>query len=287
MNTTAIRIPEFVNYIGVFLTYKCNFNCPYCINNYNTPTAAKNMLSGAEFIEGLNRIESRDDLPVSIQGGEPSLHPDFYEIINNIKPSLRIDILTNLQFDVLEFINKIKPERLARSAPYSPIRVSFHPLKSNSAELISKTLILQNNGFKVGIYGLDLPEFNSQNTEMRNKCMANNIDFRYKEFLGYHNGKLYGTYKYPDAIAGKLNISVKCAPSELLINPAGDIFKCHYHLYSNSCSVGNILSDQYTGDFNEIDCFDYGLCNPCDVKIKTDRYQIFGHTSVRIEKNVM
>jgi hypothetical protein len=31
------------------------------------------------------------------------------------------------------------------------------------------------------------------------------------------------------------------------------------------------------------DCYYYGSCNPCDVKVKTDRFQKFGHTSVEIK----
>ena len=30
-------------------------------------------------------------------------------------------------------------------------------------------------------------------------------------------------------------------------------------------------------------CDVYGHCNPCDIKVKTNRFQEFGHTSVQIE----
>lgn len=30
-------------------------------------------------------------------------------------------------------------------------------------------------------------------------------------------------------------------------------------------------------------CEFYGNCNPCDVKVKTDRFQVFGHTSCEIQ----
>ncbi|MBP7654388.1 radical SAM protein [Candidatus Dependentiae bacterium] len=281
----SIIIPDYVNYIGVFLTFACNLDCSYCINKFNTAPESK-MLSGKEIVSGLNRIISRPDLPVSLQGGEPSLHPDFYYIINNIRQELKIDILTNLTFDVKKFVENVKPEKLLRNSPYAPIRVSYHPEKSNRSEIIEKSLYLQNNGFRVGIYGINLQDYSECNSEMKKKCEILNIDFRFKEFLGFHNGILYGQYKYPDAIDGKKNIKVECKPSELLINPAGDIFKCHYHLYSNSSNSGNLLDSEYRGDFNSHICYDYGLCNPCDIKIKTNRHQIFGHTSVEINRNL-
>ncbi|KPK74703.1 MAG: hypothetical protein AMJ79_13360, partial [Phycisphaerae bacterium SM23_30] len=48
--------------------------------------------------------------------------------------------------------------------------------------------------------------------------------------------------------------------------------------------VGHILDPDYQmiGEFLPCDC--YGHCNPCDVKIKTNRLQQFGHTSVTIKK---
>ena len=48
--------------------------------------------------------------------------------------------------------------------------------------------------------------------------------------------------------------------------------------------IGHILDEDLTeahiGLFKE--CRYYGKCNPCDVKVKTNRFQIFGHTSVEI-----
>jgi len=110
-----IIIPETYNYIGVFLTFACN----YCINYFEEVKFDKRNISGEEWVKGLNRIVSRDDLPLSLQGGEPTVNKDFYYIINNIKPKLSIDILTNIQFNVDEFICRVGPERAKWKAPYA------------------------------------------------------------------------------------------------------------------------------------------------------------------------
>src|SRR3989344_5347620 len=120
-------IPNTYNYIAAFLTFDCNYNCSYCINYFGDSKFVKKLLSGKDSVKGLNRIISRDDLPITLQGGEPSLHPDFIYIVNNLKPELKLDILTNLQFDIDEFISKVDPNRVKRNALYSSIRVSFHP----------------------------------------------------------------------------------------------------------------------------------------------------------------
>ncbi|HPP86773.1 MAG TPA: radical SAM protein, partial [bacterium] len=57
-------------------------------------------LSDADWIKALNRLELKQDLPITLQGGEPTLHKDFYYIINNLREDIKIDILTNLKFDV-------------------------------------------------------------------------------------------------------------------------------------------------------------------------------------------
>lgn len=286
LSIMKINLPEFVNYIGVFLTFDCNLKCGYCINNFSGALNKPRTISGAQWIDALNRLILKPDLPVTLQGGEPTLHPDFHFIINNLRKDINIDILTNLCFDLKKFVKLIDPQRLNRNAPYAPIRVSYHPQSmKNQDALINKILFLQDAGFKVGLFGIDLPDFQEYNNEMRRKCGENNIDFRLKEFLGFYNDTLFGHYKYADAITGRKNIRVKCKPSELLINPAGDVFKCHYHLYSNIHSTGNMTNIDFTADFDEIECLDYGLCNPCDVKIKNNRHQVFGHTSVTITNN--
>jgi len=78
-----IIIPETYNYIGVFLAFACNLHCSYCINYFEEGKFDKRNISGEEWVKGLNRIVSRDDLPLSLQGGEPTVHKDFYYIINN------------------------------------------------------------------------------------------------------------------------------------------------------------------------------------------------------------
>ena len=73
-----------------------------------------------------------------------------------------------------------------------------------------------------------------------------------------------------------------CRPSELLINPAGYIFKCHADLYANRNFIGHILDDEIKFPaFTE--CENFGHCNPCDVKLKTDRFQQHGYCAVEIK----
>ena len=278
-----IKIFNNYNYIAVFLTFACNLKCSYCINNFEHKLIKRKVISGKDFVLGLNRINSRDDLPVTLQGGEPTLHPDLYYIVNNLKPELNIDLLTNLQFNVDEFIEKVDPARIKRKSPYASIRVSYHPEQMRLDDLIQKTLKLMDAEFSVGIWGVLYPGMENVVFDAMKKCKRLKIDFRVKEFLGEHAGRLHGIYKYPGACDRKFEKNVKCRTTELLIDSQGSIFRCHADLYSGKNEIGSILDPEFEIEDKFRDCSNFGHCNPCDIKIKTNRFQQSGHTSVEIK----
>lgn len=280
-----INIPENYNYIGVFLTFACNIRCSYCINYFEQDIIKRKIISGENWVEGLNRIVSRDDLPITLQGGEPSLHPDFIYIINNLRAELNIDILTNLQFDVEEFIKNVHPDRIKRQSPYASIRVSYHPEQMNLEEIIKKTLRLLEAGFSIGIWGVTHPLYEKVILKAQSKCQKLGIDFRTKEFLGEYNGKLYGSYKYSGACEKKFKKKVQCKTTEFLLDAKGDVFCCHSDLYAGINPIGNILDSRFQIEERFRDCSKFGHCNPCDTKVKTNRFQQHGHTSVEIKFN--
>lgn len=284
MSLNTIYLPERYNYIGCFLTLDCNLKCDYCINFYGGGNQAKRpVISGRKWIEGLNRLACPDNLPITFQGGEPSLQPDFIRILNNIKPELNIDVLTNLCFDVKEFIDNVNPLRLRRNAPYPSIRVSYHPPYMDLGKLIKKVLKLQRATFSVGIFSLLHPQFKQEVLEAQKQCADAGIDFRTKEFLGDFNGQKYGNYLYPEAVGSPEGRRCLCRTSEFLIGPDGSIFRCHHDLYKNFSPIGNLLDPDLKIKDVFRECNHFGNCNPCDLKIKTNRFQIYGHTSVEIK----
>lgn len=276
-------VPASYNYIGVFLSFACNLKCSYCINNFEQDIIKRRNIQGEDWVKALNRIISREDLPVTLQGGEPSLHPDFIYIINKLKSSLNIDILTNLQFDVDKFIREVDPNRIKRKAPYASIRVSFHPENMNLDRIIEKVLKMIKANFSIGIWAVAHPDYGKIIRDAQSRCKKLNIDFRTKEFLGECNGNLYGTYKYEGACDKKFRRKVRCRTTELLIDSEGNVFRCHSDLYAGINPIGYILDPNFQVEHKFRDCSNFGHCNPCDVKIKTNRFQEYGHTSCEIE----
>src|SRR3989344_50995 len=250
-----IKLPENYSYIAAFLTMRCNLGCSYCLNNLKGSKEFNRVkfkeISGKEWVKALNKIESRPEVPVTLSGGEPFLHPDFVEIINNLKPGLNIDILTNLQWPesfMERFIREVNPKRLRRDSKYASIRVSYHPAQMDARKLAENVKKLQDAGFSIGVWGILYPgsDHLSAINQMQFICKDYGIDFRIKEYTGEYGGELYGDYsKYKNSILQGSTNNVLCKTSELIIGPNGNVYRCHRDLYAEENPVGNINDDEF------------------------------------------
>ncbi|MBU0466793.1 MAG: radical SAM protein [Nanoarchaeota archaeon] len=288
----SIKIPEEYNYICAFLSMRCNLKCSFCLNDIDGEFSRNKFieLPGEKWIEGLNRIESRPDVPVTFSGGEPFLHPDFIEIINKLKPELNIDILTNLQWGkggIERFVGEVDPARIKRDAPYAPIRVSYHPEQMGTGEqLVADVRKLQDAGFSIGVWSVlyPSPEQLSAINQMQFRCKDAGVDFRLKEFTGEYHGDFYGDYsKYSRAAFSQDAETRMCRTSELLMGSDGRVYKCHRDLFSEEYPTGQITSPDFQASYEFRRCDLFGQCHPCDVKVKTSHKQELGYTSVEIK----
>jgi len=284
----SIKLPATYNYTAAFLTLACNLDCSYCINVQTlTAYGGRKLMKVEDWITGLNRLEM-GDVPITLQGGEPTTRKGWERIVQEV--DAKFDILTNIQFDPQWFIDNIPIEKVTRDAPYAMIRVSYHPEQMQLDPMLTKVQTLQDAGYKIGVWGVLHPSQEKEILEVQRIAKEIGIDFRTKEFLGWHEGKEYGTLKYKDACdftnkADRIPIyrNVSCKTTELLIGPNGHIYRCHSDLYEGRAHCGHILDEHFKiyDDFRG--CYYYGTCSPCDVKVTTNRFQEHGHTSVEIE----
>jgi hypothetical protein len=119
--------------------------------------------------------------------------------------------------------------------------------------------------------------------EAEKKSKEAGIIFFGKEFLGYFNGKQYGTYKYQEAVSCQMKKNVQCRTTELLIGPTGEVYKCTRDVYIDNEPIGYILDPEFKVEYTYRYCRNFGYCNPCDIKVKTNRFMQFGHTAVDIK----
>lgn len=331
----TLELPESLNYIGAFLTFDCNLNCSYCINDPEQRGDRKTIfltnadkqrteLSPAEWIKILRRIPTREDLPVTFQGGEPTLYwkGDGLGLILSGTENYA-DLLTNFALPPEVFSRKLKGQqrKLQRSSAYPTIRVSFHVKEMDKLwgdgfkELVSRCESLQEHGFTVspdpllsdiGIYVVDHPE-NKVSKEMQDYCEGR-IPFFMKDFLGVHEGELHGQYGYPystDLISRGIHpktLDCECKTTELLIDPLGFVWGCHFYLYhswenkeppkymralersgfdfssldfgQSIKPIGHMLDPGFSLEELEVfrPCSFYGRCIGCDTKLKRDRF---------------
>jgi len=260
------------NYAEVYLTLRCNLGCDYCINNVDGVVRNRKELTGKQWANALNRIDF-GKTPLTLGGGEPTLHKDFYALLVQLSPKIGVDLLTNLQFDIDEFIKQTIPRRFTiPSKPhYRSIRASYHVEQMDQEDTIRRAKKLQDAGFNIGIFGINHPHFINENMEMNLKSLEAGVFFYPKDFLGEINGQMYGYFKYPEALDGERKQAM-CRTKELLIAPDGLVYRCHRDLYHAENPVGDIQDPNLKIEDKFRPCSNYGLCNPCDVKLKTNRY---------------
>lgn len=289
-----ISPPPRYNYIALFLTLNCNLSCPYCINlnesNATRKSVMRSHITPEEWLDFIERLELydengqwREDIPLTLQGGEPTTYKGFYTLVNGIPDKFKLDLLTNFMFNVDEFIDKIPASKFTRDAKYAAIRVSYHPGQNTIDDLIKKHHKMRDAGFYVGIYSVATPQNLAHIKEVQELCKKEDIDFRLKEYLGFDGTSWHGTYKYLEAISQSVNRYCTCKTSELLVGPNGDVYRCHSDLYESRTPIGSILDSQFQIKDIYRPCYVFGHCNPCDIKVKTNRFQEFGHTSVDIQ----
>jgi len=80
---------------NILLTTRCNLACSYCFAQEKLSSTRMNM--PMEYVQKVIEFLKRSDFPIfRVMGGEPTLHPQFDEIITTaIQAGLRVDVLSN------------------------------------------------------------------------------------------------------------------------------------------------------------------------------------------------
>jgi hypothetical protein len=285
-----ILVPLEYDYIGAYLTDRCHLRCEYCITRHHGAQYGRSQVQSMEpheWIRGLNRLELPADVPITLQGGEPFLYKGIWDILENVRH--KMDILTALPpfLTRRDFLRLRTLEWNRRVAPYPRIRVSFHPGQNHYEDLIRRIADLQDI-VSIGMYYLDEPATGPEKiAAIRAVASQYGVEVRRKEFLGRWGQQVYGTYLYPEAVSGiRQSVPVWCRNTVIPIAPDGKVYRCHSDLYfqRKTLALGHLLDVQFAFPGHHLVCDNFGLCSECDVKIKTNRFQQYGYTSVDIRR---
>jgi len=292
--------PKIINapfnyYFGAFLNLSCSLPCEYCVQKITLPEqpiAHYPMVSGEKWVEALNSIAGRTKkrflrLPkrkkISITGGEPSLHPDFVYILNNLDRDWKITVTSNFTSPFFDKdIRHLKAIKRRRNLKFN---ASYHFMYTPLEKFIGNVLKVKKAGHAVhSIFMVAHPAHMDRVEECRQRLLKIHPIVKLQRFFGRYNGNLYPcedaydvvceqedgirNYEaYREGFNQKMKQDIYCSMKKVLFAPNGDIYNCHYKLYTgHKDRFGNLFDeDVYIVMPEEFFlCHDYGFCNPCD-----------------------
>ena len=175
--------PKIVTVIW-FIGKRCNYDCSYCASflhdNYS-PHIDKN--KAFNFIDQLEKytIDQGKKFKMSITGGEPFAHPDFFEILNHIKKKetlTQLSVVTNGSLPLKTYI---------KSSNYlTNITISLHLEQSDSITDDTVNKILELNSINSWFLNVNLMALPGKLDKIKNiielfktkdvKCVLRKID---------------------------------------------------------------------------------------------------------------
>lgn len=121
---------------GWDLCHRCNFRCPYC-GIWRDHPESDVILAPAEWEKIWDRIYALyGRCKLFVSGGEPSVYPEFAELIKVLSKKHLPEICTNLSWDISALVPGLSPEQL-RIAP------TFHPSFADFEEFFRKAVAIK------------------------------------------------------------------------------------------------------------------------------------------------
>lgn len=129
--TLWARVRRFPLYGTFELTPYCNLKCPMCYVRLDPASAAKQgkLMTGKQWLEISRQSRDLGLLFLTLSGGEPFLHPDFWEIYNGLT---ELGILTNIYTNGC-LIDEAVVEKLKQNPPHN-IKISIYGASNETYE---------------------------------------------------------------------------------------------------------------------------------------------------------
>ncbi len=147
--TLWAKLRKFPLYATFELTPYCNLRCPMCYVRLDPVRAAKQgkLMTGKQWLEIARQARDMGLLFVTLTGGEPFLHPDFWEIYDGL---LEMGILPSI-FTNGCLINEEVVERLKKKPPHN-IKMSIYGASNETYE----TMCGVKDGYTKVCHAIDL-----------------------------------------------------------------------------------------------------------------------------------
>jgi len=191
----AMKLPDFPRLAYPYrvhwnweLSYRCNYKCSYCPWWQKADKEKNNFFDTVSIDKWRNIWDGIFNKywcsHIRFSGGEPTIYPNFFELISMLLEKHTVDITTNLSFDILKFTEKIKPGAISISA-------SFHPEFDKIEAFLEKVLFLHKNGYPSTISYVAYPPHFDKMRYFKSTAENEKIIFKIIPYQGKFNNKKY------------------------------------------------------------------------------------------------
>jgi len=182
--------------------YACNYRCSYCFFAKEWDVKAKenrypDLVRWKEIWDDI--FERYGSGHIHVSGGEPFTYPSFIDLVAYLTEKHTVEFDTNLSFDVLEFISKVKPGRVK-------FATAFHPELVSIDSYLKKALRLKKEGFDIGINYVAYPPQLDRMKKYKAAFGRHHISFDIMPFRGEYQGRIYPK----EYIAGEKELIKNC-----------------------------------------------------------------------------
>ena len=260
----------YLKNIHIHLTSKCNFKCNYCY----VPNAVKmkeDILAPSAIQSFLKQIVPKFSPNITLTGGEPMLHPNFFEIVDMIHSDFQLGmiLLTNGSLITQENISKIVShisliqisldsnnqkinDKLRRKGAYETVK--------NAVELLQKSKA--NYKIACTVSKLNIESLKGLVETFGNRVLFQPL-YRLNDVNNFMEEYYIEGFEYYSALKAIPNIEVlrdmtgtiarrknipclRCSAGNgsLSIDARGDVYPCHM-LHHKEFLSGNIHTDSF------------------------------------------
>lgn len=178
---------------------RCNYPCPYCPYHGEGRArlvAAQPPVGAARWVAAWDRLADRvGACQVYVSGGgEPTLRPDFTELIAGLARRHEVSFDTNLSWSLERL------EAFAAAVPAARVRVetSYHPSAADLDEFVAKARLLRERGFRLQCRWVAWPPDLSLLPGLSARFAAEGLPFAPTPFSGEWGGRAYPAAYEPE-----------------------------------------------------------------------------------------
>lgn len=255
-----------MNHVVVFLTFKCNYHCPYC--TFRVEKTDLTTLPDIDVRCWLGFAHNFEDETLwDLTGGEPTLHPGFRQFIEGIPKHHKVAVTTNLSYSV----DRIK--ELFSHSSFAHVTCSYHPSAGiDLAEFISKMYVLRDLVNRVSVNYVAIPREIEKIAPIADAFRAHNIPFHVDPYRGpkYQFSELnfHLLSRFLTDRPFRRNPPPPFCPAGFqyfVCRADGNVYRCSAGMFVDQTFLGNIVEGTFRGLDKSAPC-PFGACtNGCDI----------------------